>query len=253
MSRVERWPYPQPCGPKLWIGPYGYRELDQSGQCRCRGTERPPIASPVTGRPGFAHRRPICTSWGKLCGFCGEKQVALGLDCGRRGVIPILCRSSAALCPAPGEAHSERVLQVRQLSPASTQPMTTSSVKSVSNLRQVAGQRTGWGQADGHGQGPASLAGLIRTRAVETPGVPRAVHRGTPVGSLSCRPRPGGNSRRRGSFRRLLLVPTVMRGSGGSIGESASIDAAHCRTCEIGKTGAGARCQRLTTAGGGFL
>jgi hypothetical protein len=155
MNQAKRRPYPQGCGRKLWIVPCcRYRDPGLSGRCRWERMEQPPITSPITGRPGFAHSRPIYTTWGKTCGLCGEKQVGLGLGCGRRGPFPTLDRSSATLCAAGGDADSRHVQQIRQLSPESTQPMTTDLVNTVSKLREATGTWGGWGQTDRHDQSP---------------------------------------------------------------------------------------------------
>jgi hypothetical protein len=239
MSQAKRRPHPQGCGRKLWIAPRcRHANPSQSGRC-CRGQmEQPLIVSLINRRPGFAHLRPICTSWGKPCGLCGEKQVGLGLGCGRRGCFPSSGRSFATLCAVAGDVDSCHVQQIRRLSPESTQPMTVNLVNTVSNLKQAVGVRGSWGQTDRRGKAQASPR-VAPGEDLRDDGGPSAVHRSNREPVLGSAGVPG---RREGvSFR--TFPPLCSSRIGGS-DKAESAEAAHCRTHEIGKTGAGADAAR---------
>jgi hypothetical protein len=137
-----RQPYPQGCGRILWI----------PGQ---RSQRRIPLARPEAG-PSVTPSVPIrarltslsnvtlspnkYTSWGKPCGLRWEMRADLGIDCGRYVVIPSCPRSFAGIYAGAGETVPHLELRIRQLSPASTQPTTTTYVYIfVPQDRQVIG------------------------------------------------------------------------------------------------------------------
>jgi hypothetical protein len=138
---ARRQPYPQGCGRKLWIsgrpsqprrtiaGPAASPSVTRSVSIRARLTAQ----SDMTLSPNKY------TSWGKVCGLRWEMQADLGINCGRYGVIPSCPPSFAGLYAGAGETVPHLELRIRQLSPASTQPTTTSFYIFVPQHRQAIG------------------------------------------------------------------------------------------------------------------